>query len=154
MVAIAESSTVVKGAAYLVNHDDEHVRDQEALMAETMRFCVSSGGSDTFVELGEGEKVPSRVLDVSLHHCVSLQQHAADLGSPRVGYQIGCGMGLWCISQAQTWPASTFVGLDLASSHVDLDALAQLQAETGGAREGGVDWQDVQSRIEWCQADL
>ena len=61
---------------------------------------------------------------------------------------------MWCVSQAQEWPSSTFVGLDLESSHIDLDALAQLQAETGGSREGGVDWEDVHSRVEWCEADL
>lgn len=45
------------------------VLDHESLLGETMRLCVvpdeGEEGRNTFVKLGEGEKEPARVLDVS-----------------------------------------------------------------------------------------
>ena len=68
--------------------------------------------------------------------------------------QIGCGLGLWCIEQAQVWKSSSFVGLDIDPVQVDLRALMEIQKETGGVREGGVDWEEIAKRVEWIQADL
>lgn len=65
-------------------------------------------------------------------------------------------MGLWCVEMAQQWTESEFVGLDISrNAPLDLDALARLQIETGGAYdEGGIDWDDLSHRISWVEADL
>jgi len=44
---------------------DWNVLDQESLLGETLKFELGAEGKSTFVELGEGEGEPAKVLDVS-----------------------------------------------------------------------------------------
>lgn len=48
------------------------------------------------------------------------------------------------------------MGLDLDPVQVDLEALVEIQRDTGGVRKDGegVDWEEVAKRVEWVQADL
>lgn len=147
---------------YAVRASDA-VREMEVLLLESIRWGIL-GGAYSFVRLDEGQAEPQRVLDVR-----PLSSHARALWPPprmlttsAFPWQIGCGSGYWCISQAGRWRTSHFVGFDFSGGQSNLAERARSQQKRADAqRQAGrtvkpplFDWADLSERIEWVQGNL